>query len=207
MALILTAVSPVDARSIKPNLSTSDRIPATSGDDSNQDTEPGEQYTMNNALSSSSSLQESGNNNSLSRNEPEASSENPIRDRMFYAGLAYPGVLVGMQSDRFAVELRAFQQNDITLYGPRLTHYIYPFHGGNFYWGLEGQYISEFEGEITEGDGYMAGGFLGLQKYLGSRFSFSVDAGPNFVSVEDDFSGVKVDGVEFVINTGVAFHF
>jgi len=148
-----------------------------------------------------------GSTEPISRPNQHEDKLNPIRKQSFYAGLAYPGALLGYQTESFAFELRGFKEGEITIYGPRFTHYMFPFKGGNFYWGLDAHYIDSFEGTITEGDGYMGTGFLGLQKYLGSHFSFNVDAGPSFIQVEDDLSGVKVDGFEFVVNTSLNVHF
>lgn len=167
-------------------------------------------YSMNTALSSNRRAQR---NTAISRSDRGGNqrsgkqNSNPIRNRTFYAGVTYPGIVLGAQSKSMALELRGYQQNDITIYGPRLTHYLYPFKGGNFYWGLDAMYIDEFEGDLTEGDGYMGGGFLGLQKYIGSRFSFNVDGGPYYVEIEDDLSGLDVDGFEFVVNTSINVHF
>ncbi len=131
----------------------------------------------------------------------------PQRRRRLLVGVTYPGVTVGYQGKRFGAELRGYASGDVVLFGPRFVHYPYAYHGGNLYWGTDLFYISEFEGDLTEGDGKMGGGFLGIQHYLGNRFSFSLDSGPYYISLEDDLSGVDTDGWKFVMNASINFHF
>jgi len=131
---------------------------------------------------------------------------NPIREKPFYVGLHYPGITLGYQGRGYTVELRGSHQNDITVIGPRFSQNIYPFQDGNIYWGTDLFHV-EFEDVIVEGNGKMAGLVGGLQTYLGRHLSFNVDGGPYFVKLDDDVSGVSVDGLEFVVNAGVQVHF
>lgn len=145
----------------------------------------------------------------LSDEEPadeETQMINPIRESNYYVGIHNPGITLGYQGDGYSIALRASKQNDIKVYGPRYTHYVYPYQGGNFYWGVDAFHV-EFEDVIVEGTGQMAGTFGGIQTYIGESISFSVDGGPYYVKLEDDVSPVSVDGIEFVINTGIQVHF
>jgi len=150
---------------------------------------------------------------SFGLDEWSAESENPTtypqRDRRLLIGVTYPGVTVGYQGERFGAEMRGFASGDVVLYGPRFTHYPFAYEGGNIYWGADIFYISEFEGDLTEGDGWMAGGFFGLQHYFGRRFSFNIDTGPYYIELEDDLSGgaVEADDWKFIMNASVNFHF
>ncbi len=125
----------------------------------------------------------------------------------FFVGLTYPGVTAGYQGQKFGLEIRTFLDSEIKVYGPRFTHYAADFKGGKLYWGIDLFKISEFEGDLTEGDGLMYGAFIGIQKYLGSRFSLTLDSGPYNIALEDNLSGKDVNGLEFVVNTGLNFHF
>ncbi|MFP4687318.1 MAG: hypothetical protein ACLFN5_04320 [bacterium] len=125
----------------------------------------------------------------------------------WFVGLTYPGVTAGYQGRNFGAEIRAFFSSNITVYGPRFTHYAAGFRGGTLYWGLDLFKISEFEGDLTEGDGLMGGIFFGIQKFIGSRFSLTLDSGPYNIMLEDSLSEKDVDGLEFVVNTGLNFHF
>lgn len=131
---------------------------------------------------------------------------NPIRDEPFYVGLHFPGVTLGYQGNGYNLELRASRQDDITVVGPRFSQNIYPFQDGNVYWGTDLFHV-EFEDVIVEGTGKMGGVVGGLETYLGQYLSFSVDGGPYYVQLEDELSGVEVDGLEFVVNAGVKVHF
>ena len=131
----------------------------------------------------------------------------PQRQRRWMVGLTYPGVTLGYQGERFGAELRGYTGNDIVIYGPRFSHYILSFNGGNLYWGADVFYISDFDGDLTEGDGYMSGAFIGIQKYLGNNFSLTFDSGPYYIDIKDDLSNLSVDGWEFVINSSINFHF
>lgn len=131
---------------------------------------------------------------------------NPIRESSVYVGLYYPGLTLGYQGNRFSLELRGSSQNDIQLLGGRYSHYVYPYRGGNLYWGLDGYHVT-FEDVIVEGDGYMGGLFGGFQTYLGSSLSFTIDGGPYYVTLDDEVSGLTSEGLQFVVNTGINIHF
>ncbi len=146
-----------------------------------------------------------GESNGEQQSTPEEISS--VRKKRWFIGLTYPGITAGYQGNSFALELRGYRSGNTTIYGPRFTNYVYSFRGGNLYWGIDLYSVSEFEGDLTRGDGYMAGGIIGLQKYIGSRFSFTLDSGPYYIKLEDDLSGLDNSGVEFVINTGLNIHF
>lgn len=125
----------------------------------------------------------------------------------WFAGVLYPGVTLGYQNKYLSLELRGFQGNNIQLFGPRISFVLGRLNTVRFYGGTDLYKVREFEGELTEGDGYMGGVIFGLQKYFSPHFSFTLDSGPYYISLQDDLSRREVDGLEFVINTGINFHF
>lgn len=130
-----------------------------------------------------------------------------INNSNWIFGVTYPGVTFGYSVSDYAVEMRGFMDSTSTLYGARFTHHGFYMPSGNLYWGVDGLLVKEFEGEITEGNGIMGGVVGGMKIYVNKFSSFDVDAGPYYVELNDDWSGVSVDSVEFVVNMGLNFHF
>lgn len=122
-------------------------------------------------------------------------------------GVVYPGLTCGYRNKYFSLEIRGFSGKDVKLLGPRLTTPLARYRKMKFYWGIDAFKVKEFEGELTEGEGHMVGTVIGFEKYFDQHFSFTLDSGPYFIKLEDDLSGQEVDGLEFVVNTGINFYF
>lgn len=130
----------------------------------------------------------------------------PVRKKSIYTGLVYPGISIGYQSKRFSTEMRFMLGGGQKLWGPRISYYVYPYKGGNLYTALD-VFQADFEGDLTVGHGWMIGGLGGIQHFLGPYFSFTLDIGPYYVRLEDDLSGLEVEGTEFVVNSALNLHF
>jgi hypothetical protein len=131
---------------------------------------------------------------------------NPIRQESVYVGVNYPGITLGYRADYYNLELRGFSQDDIQIIGPRFMYKFYRFRGGNLYWALDAYYV-QYEDVITEGTGQVVGPMFGLEKFLGTSFSLTVDGGPYYVNVKDDLSGLSSSGIQFTLNMGFNIHF
>jgi TolB-like protein len=122
-------------------------------------------------------------------------------------GLHWPGFSIGYQPARnTTLEFRAEANSDITVLGGRYNHHFYRFGKSNLYWGVQASHI-DFVGEVSEGSGFLGGGFLGFEQYVSENFSVKGDVGTYMVTLEDDDTSVSVSGLGFSMVTGVAFHF
>ncbi|MFB6346067.1 MAG: hypothetical protein ABEK50_09880 [bacterium] len=130
-----------------------------------------------------------------------------VRNRSLMVGLTHYGMTLGYQQPSYSVELRGYNQDNSTVYGIRGDYDFYPLQSGSFYSGAAYLNVSEFETELTKGDGTMYGAYVGYQHYLTPSVSFSVDAGPYQVEVTDDLSGVTSSGTEFILDYNLSLHF
>lgn len=122
-------------------------------------------------------------------------------------GLHWPGVSVGYQpTPDVTLEFRAEANSDITILGGRYNHHFYRFGKSNLYWGTQLSHV-DFVGEVSEGTGFVGGGFLGFEQYVAENLSVKADVGTYFTSLEDDPTGVSVSGIGFALVTGAALHF
>ena len=130
-------------------------------------------------------------------------------DGIFNLNINYPGVgLRDFLSDSTAIELRGQAEKDIRVIGVRL--YFFP---GRFdrtgvvpYWGIEGDYGS-FKGIYSKGNGYAAGGFAGLECFLGESLSLQTDAGAAYLLFKDADTAFTQGGMEFILNFGINIYF
>ncbi len=133
---------------------------------------------------------------------PEEAQQNNL-----VVGVHWPGFSIGYQPDRnTTLEFRAEANSDITVLGGRFNYHFYRFGESNLYWGLQASHI-DFVGEVSEGTGFLGGGFLGFEQFVSERFSVKADVGSYMVSLEDDETAVSVSGLGFSLVTGVALHF
>ncbi len=129
----------------------------------------------------------------------------------FYLGLNYPGLSAGYRSGKTAYELRLFFASKTQIYGGRVRRDFYQFETADFeqnfiYLGLDGFY-TQFEGEITEGDGFMLGLVGGLETRLTDGFSVNFDLGPYYLTIDDDYSGLNSSSLHYILNFGINYHF
>ncbi len=128
--------------------------------------------------------------------------------KRFAVGINYPGANIRVNfRNNFAAEVKAQYMDDIFVIGPR----IYSFLGAQgkplkFFLGGEMDYLS-FKGEVSKGTGYALEGFFGLEYFLSKRISFQADIGPAYISVTDADTSLNSGGLQFVINSGINFHF
>ncbi|MFB6346064.1 MAG: hypothetical protein ABEK50_09865 [bacterium] len=130
-----------------------------------------------------------------------------VRDRRMMVGLTHYGMTLGYQQPKYSFELRGYNQDNSTVYGVRGDYDFYPLQKGSFYGGGAYLNVSEFETELTKGDGTMYGAYVGYQHFLTPSVSFSLDAGPYQVEVTDDLSGVTSSGTELVLDYNLSLHF
>ncbi len=132
----------------------------------------------------------------------------PVVEDGLYLGLNYPGVSLGYQAGSYGLEFRGFSDldGDILVYGLRGSHIFHRFRNHRLYLGAEVLYV-EHESTITEGDGYIYGGFGGFRSYFTRRLAFNLDLGPYRVHLEDDPSGLDSSGIHYILNAGVSIHF
>lgn len=132
-------------------------------------------------------------------------SNSPVKAR-WYSALNYPGVSLGYHSpSHFSLEFRSFHDGKHFLLGPRFRHHYYYYDSGNLYWAVDGYHI-DYEREITEGQGTMVGGSLGLQHEIGANSTMSLDMGPYMVHMEDDYSGRDEEQVQITLNFGFQYY-
>lgn len=130
-------------------------------------------------------------------------------DGLLNLNINYPGAGVRyFFSDSSALELRGQYEKDTTIVGARL--YLFPVafdkEGVIPYWGIEGDYGS-FKGKYSKGKGYAAGGFAGLEYFLGKSLSVQTDAGASYLSLKDTDTALTQGGLEFILNLGINIYF
>lgn len=135
--------------------------------------------------------------------------ETETRKRRVSLGLNYPGIsLKFFPSSTIAFEARVQRSGKVTTVGGRLYWYpdILGFDDSQFrpFLAVEGDYIS-FAGEFSRGAGIAAGGFAGLEYFVGKRISIQTDAGPVYIGLKDGRSALRQSGLEYVLNFGVNF--
>ncbi|MFP4687279.1 MAG: hypothetical protein ACLFN5_04125 [bacterium] len=123
-----------------------------------------------------------------------------------YLAFNYPGVGLGWSGINHSVELKGYFDGTNWGFGPRFNYHWGHFDRGTFYLGFEYLNIN-FEGEISEGDGTMAGVVQGIELYFEDNTSLKLDVGPHQVSLEDDASMVAEEGWDVVLNIGLNIHF
>jgi hypothetical protein len=121
----------------------------------------------------------------------------------FYFGLRWPGVSVGFREPPYTVEFKYLEDsNDVRITGLRLYHHLLRIEDNNLYWGADMARLS-FEGAVSEGNGNSTGLFLGFEKRIVDRFTWSLDVGPYFIHLRDDPTNITQRGLEFTMTTGL----
>lgn len=119
----------------------------------------------------------------------------------FFLGINYPGVSVGYRSGGHSLSLRWFSENDINIIGSRYKGDLFEFREGRLFWALD-VYRPEFTSEFSQGKGYMLGVVGGTEILIDKKILFTTDIGPHWVRLEDEETGLKQKGIEFVVNFG-----
>ena len=117
----------------------------------------------------------------------------------------YPGAgLRYFFSGSTALELRGQYEKDITVIGARLYLFQQLFKKEGYipYLGIEGDYGS-FKGEYSKGGGFAAGGFAGVEYFLGRSLSVQTDVGASYLSLKDTDSALAQSGLEFILSLAV----
>lgn len=124
------------------------------------------------------------------------------------AGINYPGVGVRyFTSDLVAIEAKAQAESEAKVFGGRLYRYLTPDHSGiHLFVGLEADYVL-YDGKFSKGSGYAFEAFAGGEFFFARSLSFQMDAGPAYVTLEDDVSELNVGGIEYVVNFGINYYF
>lgn len=123
-----------------------------------------------------------------------------------YLAFNYPGIGVGWSGLNHSVELKGYFDGTNWGVGPRFNYHWGHFDRGTVYLGFE--YLSiNFEGEVSEGDGTMAGVAQGIELYFEDNTSLKLDVGPYQVDLEDSESAVTEEGWDVIMNIGLNIHF
>ena len=120
-----------------------------------------------------------------------------------YVSLLWPGIGVGWAGEKWRGEARAqwvngnseegrtgyvgFRANRRFRLKPKLRWYV----------GTEGGVFQHEDDSNFQTDGLVFGGYLGVEKFFGKRFSFTFDIGPYWAETESqqDITGSEVDAV------------
>jgi hypothetical protein len=120
-------------------------------------------------------------------------------------GLGWP--YVGLKynlSQGFSSELRYANGEGINVYAGRLYWNFYKPKNLDIFAGIEGGNIT-FNTLDIKGTGYEGSVFIGGECFISKRLSLMMDIEPVFISLNSDDLGVE--GVEWVTNFAVYFHF
>lgn len=119
----------------------------------------------------------------------------------------YPGIGIGYRRSRkLSYEFRASSNTDITVLGGRVYNHSFWFGNSNIFWGPQASVV-DFKGEVSEGRGFLIGGFFGFEQFVTPVISLRTDLGTNFVSLEDEETGISESGVGFALNFGFTINF
>jgi hypothetical protein len=123
-------------------------------------------------------------------------------------GLCYTGPLARyFVTDRFAVELRDYINEDASVIAPRVIG-LFDLPKTEFYefcyYGVEVGWVN-FHGRVSRGGGNTAGFFVGIEKEIFEDVMLNVDAGPYWISIRDSRTGIRESGMDFVINSSVVW--
>jgi len=122
-------------------------------------------------------------------------------------GVNYPGLgLRYFLNDSWAVEAKGQFESSISVLGLRSYLYFDPHAHLPLFAGFEADYLS-FKGEVSEGAGWAAEVFVGVEYFLTKSFSFQMDIGPAWISLQDRNYPVSVSGIEYVVNFGLNVYF
>jgi hypothetical protein len=122
-------------------------------------------------------------------------------------GVNWPGVSVkyGINAKN-AVELKSQFGEDIFVIGPRYYRILSSKGETDLYVGGEIDYVS-FEGDVSEGIGYVVAGFVGGEHFINPNFGVSLDIGPVLISLTDSDTDKTEIGVDIVLNIGLTYYF
>lgn len=131
-------------------------------------------------------------------------------------GVNYTGGQIGIRSGRGMWEARYQTGQNSTEDGPVRADVVglrYYRHAGKTQWGVrpymgfEGDWIRATDhAGLQEGSGYAAGGFFGVEWWLGRRLSIGTDVGAYMVNVGERETKATDGGLDFIINSFVRFH-
>lgn len=130
-------------------------------------------------------------------------------------GINYVGAQIGWRSGPTMLEVR-FQRGQNSSTDGAVTADVI---GGRFYrrlgqsgWrvrpylGLEGGSIRASDETGNKGSGYTAGGFAGLEWWIGRRLSIGTDIGAYFINISESQTQVSEGTLDFVANSFLRFH-
>lgn len=124
-------------------------------------------------------------------------------DDSFYIGLRWPGVSVGFRESPYTIEFKYLEDpNDVQITGLRLYHHLLRIESNNLYWGIDFARLS-FEGSVSEGTGNSTGLYMGFEKRVMNRITWSLDVGPYFIHLRDDSTNITQEGLEFTMTSGL----
>lgn len=131
----------------------------------------------------------------------------PAQDHApFSVGLVYPGVTFRWRAtSATAVEVRGESSGGVRAVGLRGYRFGRPQGKLNPFLGVEADWLF-FDTENVEGDGRAFVIFAGGDYFFHPRFSLQLDLGAGWLGLKENAGAQSTDGLEFVLNTGVNFH-
>jgi len=121
--------------------------------------------------------------------------------------LNYPGLgLRYFFGDKYYMEGKAQISDGVTALGLRGIQYINPRDKLKLLWGTELGFVL-YEGEESEGRGYVFEVFGGGEYMFSEDFSFNMDFGPALILLQDKNYDVSTFGLEYVVNFGINRYF
>ena len=123
-------------------------------------------------------------------------------------GFNYPGVgLRYFLLDRYALEARGQFADAVLVTGLRASRYFSPLTQVLPYVGVGVDYVG-FTSDYTKGIGYVAEAFVGGEYFVWPKHvSVQFDFGPAWLGLKDRNYGLKVSGIEFIVNFGITYYF
>jgi hypothetical protein len=136
-----------------------------------------------------------------------ATARGEVRPGEFSAGLLSSGVAFqGMALSRLSLGVHYQKQRGVGVYGLRQRWYANPKAPTiNVFAGLEENRVT-FDIDGVRGRGWTVGAYVGLDYFVAKRWSLEMDAGPAFIDLRDGDNAVTNEGLDFVVNLGLNWH-
>lgn len=139
--------------------------------------------------------------------EELSSPRTPSNPGNWALGGLYPGASIKyLTGGETAWELRAQSGSGVFAVGPRYYRYFSFKANPRLFFGLEADYLT-YKGNVSKSTGYAAGTFMGGEIFLTRNIGLLVDFGPIYIGLKDDTYSESASAVEYVLNTGIYWHF
>lgn len=137
----------------------------------------------------------------------EGTARAQVRPGSKSVGVLSNGVMANaMIGPRWSAGVQAQRQSGVWVTGLRQRRFFNPdAPRTNFFWAFEENLVT-FDVDNIRGRGWTLGTALGLAHFITPRLALEVDAGPAYLDLSDSSGEGTNQGLEFVANVGMSWH-